>query len=100
MSCLISHRVVFKSRLLDLNAKKSRVIRHVKPPPCKEASNEPRALSWDRTQAIGALAHSFKSCATRAPMRSDSAVIKAKRSCVEVRDLNPIVQQYEQLWHI
>ena len=45
MSCL---------RLLDLRAEESRVLRHVKPPRCKEASRNPRSLSRGRTQAIGA----------------------------------------------
>ena len=44
------------SRLLDLRAEASRVVRHVKPPRYGEASRRPRALSQIRTQAIGALA--------------------------------------------
>ena len=43
------------STLLDLRAAESRVIRHLKPPCCGEASRKPRILSWDRTQAIGSL---------------------------------------------
>ena len=44
------------SGLLDLRAEESRIIRHVKPPRCGEASRRPHALSRVRTQAIGALA--------------------------------------------
>ena len=43
------------SRLLDLRAEESRVIRHANPPCCGEASKRTRALSRVRTQAIGAL---------------------------------------------
>ena len=50
--------VVFLT-LQDLRAEESRVLRHVKPPGDGEASRKPRALSWDRTQTIGALAHGF-----------------------------------------
>ena len=46
--------VVF-SALLDLWAQKSRDRRHVKLPRCGEASRKPRALNWDRSQAIGSL---------------------------------------------
>ena len=48
--------VVF-STVLDLRAEESRFLRHVKPQRCEEASREPRALGWDRTKSIGALAH-------------------------------------------
>ena len=51
---------VVLSTLLDLRAEESRVVRQVKPPRCGEASGRPRALSRDRIQAIGALAHRFK----------------------------------------
>ena len=51
-------RVVL-STLLDLRAEKSRVVRHVKPPCCGEASRKPCARSGVRTQAIDALAQSF-----------------------------------------
>ena len=37
------------SRLLDVTAEESRVVTHVKPPRCGEASKEPRALSRVRT---------------------------------------------------
>ena len=47
------------SRLLDLRAEESRVVRHVQLPRCKEASRKPRALSWGRTRAFGALGHSL-----------------------------------------
>ena len=40
-------------------AQESRVLRHVKPPRCGEASRKPRALNLDRAQANGALAHAF-----------------------------------------
>ena len=48
--------VVVISTLLDLRAEESRVRRHVKQPRFGDASRKPRALSWYRTQAIGALA--------------------------------------------
>ena len=51
-------RVVFSSRL-DVRADESRVIRHVKPLRCGEASRKPRVLSWDRAQATGALGYGF-----------------------------------------
>ena len=44
------------SGLLGLRAEESRVIRHVKPPRCGEASRKPRALTRVRTQAFGGLA--------------------------------------------
>ena len=47
------------SRLLDLKAEESRVLKHVKPPRYGEASGKPGALSRVRTQASGALAHGF-----------------------------------------
>ena len=47
---------ISSSRLLDLRAEESRVIRHVKPLHCGEASRKPKALSWVQIQAIGALA--------------------------------------------
>ena len=47
------------STLLVLTAEDSRVLRHVKPPRYGDASRKPRALIWDRTQAIDALAHGF-----------------------------------------
>ena len=50
--------VVF-STVSDFRAEESRVLRHVKPPRCGEASRKFRALSWDRAQAIGALSHGF-----------------------------------------
>ena len=40
----------------------SRVVTHVKPPRCREASRRPSALSRIRTQAIGALARGCKYC--------------------------------------
>ena len=45
-------RVHVVSRLLDIRAEESRVVRHVKPPCCGKASRRPRALSWVPTQAI------------------------------------------------
>ena len=42
---------------------------HVRPPRCGVASRKPRALSWDRTQASGALARGFTNWAIRAPNR-------------------------------
>ena len=50
--------VVF-STVLDLWAEESRVLRHVKPPRCGEASRKPRLLSRFQTEAIGTLAHGF-----------------------------------------
>ena len=44
---------------LDLWEKEIRVLRHVTPSRCGEASSKPRALSWDRAQAIGAPGHGF-----------------------------------------
>ena len=49
------------SRLLDLKAEESRVLRHVKPPRYREASRKPRAVGRIRTQAVGTLAHGFYS---------------------------------------
>ena len=57
--------VLVFSTLLDLRAEENRVRRHVKPPRCGEASRKPRALSWERTRAIGALAHGFADRALR-----------------------------------
>ena len=39
------------SRLLDLRAEGSRVLRHVKPPRCEGAFKKASAFSWGRTQA-------------------------------------------------
>ena len=57
------------SLLLDLRAEEIRVLRHLVPPRCSEKSKKPCSLSWDRTQAIGALAHGFTRRATGAPLR-------------------------------
>ena len=46
----------------------SRVLRHVKPPRCEEASRMPHARIWNRNQAIVPLDHSFTHGATRAPI--------------------------------
>ena len=54
-----ARRVHVASRLLDFRAEESRVLRHVKPLRCGEASRKPRARERVRTQAIGALAHGF-----------------------------------------
>ena len=54
MSCQCVGYMSF-SRLLDLRAEESRVVRHVKPPRYGEASKRPHALSRARTQAIDAL---------------------------------------------
>ena len=59
LSVSVRRVLVVISSLLDLRAEKGRVLRHVKLPRNEEASRKPRALSWDRTQAIGALAHGF-----------------------------------------
>ena len=56
MSVSVRRVHVVLSTLLDLRAEESRIVRHVKPPRCAEASRRPRALSQVRTQAIGALA--------------------------------------------
>ena len=56
MAVSVRRVYVVLSTLLDLRAEESRVVRHVKPPRCGEASKRPRALSRVRTQAIGALA--------------------------------------------
>ena len=50
--------VVFPT-VSDLRTEESRVLRYAKPPRHGEASRKPRALSWDRTQAVSALALGF-----------------------------------------
>ena len=52
-------RYMSYSRLLELGAEQSRVVRHVKPPRCGEASRRSRALRRVPNQAIGALVQSF-----------------------------------------
>ena len=57
MSVSVLNVLVVFSTVLDLRAAESRVLRHEKLLHCTEASRKPRALSWDRIHAIGALAH-------------------------------------------
>ena len=56
MSVSVRRVHVVLSTLPDLRADESRVVRHVKPPRCGEASSRPHALRRVRTQDIGALA--------------------------------------------
>ena len=65
--------------LLGLRAEESLVLRHVEPPRYGEASIKPRARSWDRTEAIGALANRFTNWAARAPWR-EKCVIAVEKS--------------------
>ena len=57
LSVSVRGLVVVFSDLLDLWAEESRILRHVKPSRCEEASRKTRALNCDRSQAISALAH-------------------------------------------
>ena len=59
LSVSVRRVLVVFSALLDLRAEESRVLRQVKPPRYGESLSNPRVLSWDRTQTIGALAHGF-----------------------------------------
>ena len=67
LSVSVRRSLVVVSTVLDLRAEKSRVLKHVKPLPCREASRKSRAHSWDRAQAIDALAHGLTNWAIRAP---------------------------------
>ena len=54
IDCCEGHSVGYMlySLLLDSRTEVSRVLRHVKPSRCEEASRNSRAISWDRAQAI------------------------------------------------
>ena len=69
LSVSVRKVLVVISTLPDLRVEEIGVLRHVKPLCCGETSRKPRALSWDRNQAIGALAHGLSNRAIRTPKR-------------------------------
>ena len=63
-------------------------MKHLKPQRFGEAPSKLRALSWDRTEAIGALMHGSNRRATRAPEFQVSCISHAQISIL-TRDAPP-----------
>ena len=85
------------SRMLDLRADESRLVRHVKPPRSGGASKKPCAHSRVRSQAIGALAHFYLSL----PERPDHRLVNLQTIVLKIvsgSSLSTETEEVTSLW--